>query len=82
MEQFTQPILKARIKSGLTQKQLAKKANVMQCTISRYEAGAQAITLETAMKLARALNDKDVIALISNYVINFFADNFKSYTEL
>ena len=45
----------ARIELDLTQAQLARKINARQKSISRYETGAALPSLETLVKIARAL---------------------------
>ena len=45
----------ARVERDLTQTQLAKKINAKQKSISRYETGASLPSIETLVKLAKAL---------------------------
>jgi len=45
----------ARVERDLTQTQLATKINAKQKSISRYETGASLPSIETLVKLARAL---------------------------
>lgn len=47
-------VRKLRIKTGLTQSDLAKKMNVKREFISRIESGNQNITLATLLKIATA----------------------------
>ena len=60
MKELVTKIKEARVKAVLTQKDLAEKSGVMQCTISRFESGKQAITLDTMIKLARAIGSKEL----------------------
>lgn len=69
MKELVTKIKEARVKAVLTQKDLAEKSGVMQCTISRYEAGVQTITLETAIKLAKAIKDEKLLKLITNFIV-------------
>jgi len=46
----------ARVEADLTQEQLAQKINTLQKSISRYETGASMPTIETLVKIAKALN--------------------------
>jgi HTH-type transcriptional regulator/antitoxin HipB len=48
-------LLRARMLRGFSQAQVAKKANVRQSDISRYERGEKAPSLQTLSKLNRAL---------------------------
>ncbi len=48
----------AREKSGLTQEQLAQKANVNRTTLSKIESGLRNATIDTLDKLASAMNMK------------------------
>ena len=45
----------ARVECDLTQTQLARKIKAKQKSISRYETGASLPSIETLVKLARAL---------------------------
>lgn len=45
----------ARVELDLTQTQLAKKINAKQKSISRYETGASLPSIETLVKIAKAL---------------------------
>ena len=45
----------ARVERDLTQTQLAEKINAKQKSISRYETGASLPSIETLVKLAKAL---------------------------
>ena len=45
----------ARVEADLTQTQLAKKIKAKQKSISRYETGASLPSLETLVKIAKAL---------------------------
>lgn len=46
----------ARLKIGLTQKQLAEKTGLRQTVISEYENGKRRMTMKMARKFAAALN--------------------------
>ena len=46
----------ARLKAGLTQKQLAEKTGLRQTVISEYENGRRRMTMKTARKFAAALD--------------------------
>lgn len=60
MKELSTKIREARVKAVLTQKDLAEQSGVMQCTISRFESGKQSITLDTMIKLARAIGSKEL----------------------
>ncbi|MFH1505281.1 MAG: helix-turn-helix transcriptional regulator [Candidatus Omnitrophota bacterium] len=45
----------ARVEADLTQEQLAKKINTLQKSISRYETGASVPSIETLVKISKAL---------------------------
>ena len=49
-------LVAARLKAGLTQKQLAKTINIRQSMISEYERGKRRLTKEMGKKLSSALN--------------------------
>lgn len=46
----------ARLRSGITQRQLSEKAGIRQSIISEYEKGKRKITPQAAQKLAKALD--------------------------
>jgi len=46
----------ARVELDLTQEQLAQKIKAKQKSISRYETGASLPSIETLVKMAKALN--------------------------
>ncbi|MBO4303535.1 MAG: helix-turn-helix transcriptional regulator [Lentisphaeria bacterium] len=46
----------ARLKAGLTQKQLADKTGIRQSVISEYENGKRRMTMKMARKFASALH--------------------------
>lgn len=54
-------ILKARIESGLTQKQLEEKSGVKQPIIARTEKGVSCPNIETLLKLLEPMGKKIVI---------------------
>lgn len=68
MKELAIEFKKARIKSSLSQRLLAEKTGVMQCTISRYESGLQDITMETAIKMAKALKDGELTTKITEII--------------
>ena len=45
----------ARVEAGLSQGELAERANVYQCSLSKYERGLQVPRLYTAIQLSEAL---------------------------
>lgn len=49
---------KIRKKKGLSQEDLAKKANLNRTTLSRVETGLRNATINTLMKIARAIDMK------------------------
>nr|NJM02804.1 helix-turn-helix transcriptional regulator [Desulfobacula sp.] len=61
--QFTGELIKARIRSGLTQKQLAEKMGTTQSTIARLESGASIPTLRSLKRYAQATGSKIKIFL-------------------
>lgn len=60
-----QAILDARIKKGVTQKQLAKRMSTKQSVISRLESGRANPSVSFLKKLADALNSRLEIKFIS-----------------
>jgi len=61
--QFAGELIKARIRSGLTQKQLAEKMGTTQSTIARLESGASIPTLRSLKRYAQATGSKIKILL-------------------
>lgn len=57
-------ILDARIKKGMTQAQIAKKAGTTQSAIARFEAGNSNPTLGFASRLSRAVGARLEIKLV------------------
>ncbi len=53
-----QTLMEARIKVGLTQKQLSEKTGISQADISRIERGTANPSLKTLQRLASALGKK------------------------
>lgn len=53
---FLSELLLARLEQGLTQAQLASRAGVQQAVIARVESGKSSPTLDTLLKVTRALN--------------------------
>jgi DNA-binding XRE family transcriptional regulator len=58
---FVSELMLIRLEQGLTQAQLAKRAGLHQTAIARVESGKANPTLETLIKLARALNRRLVV---------------------
>lgn len=56
-------LIKARIKRGLTQKQLAEKVDTKQSAIARVESGNTNISIAFLEKLVKALNYQLIIKL-------------------
>ncbi len=54
--QLIRAIIEQRLKKGVTQAELAKKAGTKQSAIARFEAGNSNPTLDFIQKLSRALN--------------------------
>jgi transcriptional regulator with XRE-family HTH domain len=54
-------LIKYRMEHGVTQEQLAKRVGTSYSQISRIESGRQRTTLETLLRVARALDLKMVI---------------------
>ena len=52
-------IKRQRKKQGLTQKELAQKANIAEVTLRKYEAESVNVSSDTLIKLARSLNLED-----------------------
>jgi len=61
--QFAGELIKARIRSGLTQKQLAEKMGTTQSTIARLESGASIPTLRSLKRYAQATGSRIKIFL-------------------
>ena len=61
--QFTEELIKARIRSGLTQKQLAEKMGTTQSTIARLESGTSIPTLRSLKRYAQATGSRIKIFL-------------------
>lgn len=61
--QFARELIKARIRSGLTQKQLAEKMGTTQSTIARLESGGSLPSLRSLKRYARATGSKFKISL-------------------
>lgn len=59
-------LIAARIKSGLTQKKLARKVGTKQSAISRLEGGGENLTLGFIKKVARALNSSVRVTITQN----------------
>lgn len=54
-------LIKARIKKGLTQEQLAKKIGTKQSAIARVESGEENLSFDFLEKIIHAMNSKLVI---------------------
>jgi predicted transcriptional regulator len=61
--QFAEELIKARIRSGLTQRQLAEKMGTTQSTIARLESGSSLPSLRSLKRYARATGSKFKISL-------------------
>lgn len=72
MRELAQLFKEAREAKGITQKELSIASDVMQCTISRFESGKQDITMDTAKKLASAINDKSLMTKIKKAILESF----------
>jgi len=53
--QLASELIKARIKTGLTQKELARKVGTEQPAIARIESGDENLTIDSAQKITEAL---------------------------
>lgn len=49
-------IIRARVRAGMTQEELAEKSGVPRTTISHYERGARDPRVSNLLKIARALD--------------------------
>ena len=63
--QLRKRILELRLEKGYSQEKLAKKAGTKQAVISRIENGESEPRLETINKIAKALDKKVKIELVS-----------------
>ena len=63
--QLRKRILELRLEKGYSQEELAKKAGTKQAVISRIENGESEPRLETINKIAKALDKKVKIELVS-----------------
>ena len=54
--QFAEQLIEVRIKSGLSQEELAQKMGTSQSTIARLESGASMPSMRTLSKFAKATN--------------------------
>ncbi len=57
-------VRKARIASGMTQKDFAKKLKTSQSAVARLEQGQQNVTLDMLSKIAHALNRRLQIKIL------------------
>ncbi len=55
-KELGQRVRNARIESGLSQQDLANRIGTTQDAVSLYERGARAVSLETLVAIAKALN--------------------------
>ena len=62
---ISEQLKKIRQAQGISQNELAKRADVPQCLISRIEGGRQDMHLSTARKLLRALGYDLVISIFT-----------------
>ena len=63
--QLVRELIRARIKSGLTQKQLAEKMGTTQSSVARLESGSSLPSLRSLKKYAYATGSKIKISLYS-----------------
>ena len=56
-------LIKARIKKGLTQEQLAKKIGTKQSAIARAESGEENLSFDFIEKISTAMNSKLIIQI-------------------
>lgn len=56
-------LIRARIKKGLTQKELAQKIGTEQPAIARIESGDENLTIDSAQKITEALGAKIKISI-------------------
>lgn len=70
---FYERLKESRIKSGLTQEQLAEKLGVAKSTLSGYESGNREPTIATIAKVL------DILNIDANYL---YQDETKALTEL
>ncbi len=56
--ELARQLIKTRLKSGLSQGQLAEKMGTSQSTIARLESGSSLPSIRTLMKFAEATNSK------------------------
>ena len=64
MKDLANDFRSSRTRLGWSQRTLAEKASIVHCTVCRFENGKQDITIETALKIAKALGDKSLIQKI------------------
>ena len=62
-EEIRNQIIKIRTDLGITQKELARKAGLTQANVSKIEKGISRPTIETLIKLARALGRQLTVRL-------------------
>lgn len=72
MKEYASQFREIRKRHGVSQRNLCKKTGIMPCTICRFENGKQDITMKTAIKIAKALKDDDLINLIQQSIISQF----------
>jgi DNA-binding XRE family transcriptional regulator len=58
---FLSDLMLIRLQQGMTQKQLSRRSGLQQSAIARIEKGETSPTLDTLIKLARALNKELVL---------------------
>jgi DNA-binding XRE family transcriptional regulator len=63
--QLVRELIRARIKSGLTQKQLAEKMGTTQSSVARLESGSSLPSLRSLKRYAYATGSKIKISLYS-----------------
>jgi transcriptional regulator with XRE-family HTH domain len=69
-------IVKRRVNLGLTQKELAEKANTYQTRISKIEASEIDVRLSTLISIAEALESQLSIKMVPSSEVFYESDNF------
>jgi len=75
-------IIRRRNELGLTQKELAKKANTTQSCISRIESGEHNVRLSTLINVAEALESSVDVRLVAYFDEGDYIDLFKTKTNI
>jgi transcriptional regulator with XRE-family HTH domain len=74
-------IIRRRNELGLTQKELAQKANTTQSCISRIESGEHNVRLSTLINIAEALESSVDIRLVAYFDEGDYIDLFRAKTS-